>query len=104
MEQAQRRKINLTNLSIDVRFLVIFFPRYADSSASAIVTNVNIVPKESFSHKFTTSNFTETVLVSSDAAFGDRDSKSTNSATSSMPNVKKRKIDVKSSTPDDINK
>lgn len=77
-----------------------------DSSAAATVANVNAVPKDNFSHKFTTSNFTETsIVVNSDAVFGGSDSKSTNHTTSNMPNVKKRKMDsVKSSNIDDINK
>ncbi|XP_031621852.1 protein AF-10-like isoform X2 [Contarinia nasturtii] len=51
--------------------------------------------KESMSQKFTTSNFTETVVVASDSVFGN--------GRSNVPVVKKRKLEsIKSSTTDDM--
>lgn len=74
-----------------------------ESNSAAIVTNVNAVPKDNLG-KFTTSNFTETIVVNSDSVFGN-DGKSTNQSTGNMPSVKKRKLDAsKSMSSDDINK
>lgn len=79
---------------------------FTDASSTAIVTNAAPVPKDHFSSKFTTSNFTETIVVNSGSVFCS-DSKSTNHSASNASNVKKRKLESSgksSSTDDNINK
>lgn len=86
--------------NIDIKFLL-----FADVTSSAIVTNAAPVPKDHFSSKFTTSNFTETIVVNSGSVFS-ADSKSTNHTASNAANVKKRKLESsgKSASTDDGNK
>lgn len=66
----------------------------------------NALAKDNLGQKFTTSNFTETVVMNSDSVFGG-DVKSTNQSGANISLVKKRKLDAGKSTnsnQDDINK
>lgn len=83
------------------------------NTTSSIITNVNTLPnKEGLGQKFTTSNFTETVVVNSESVFGS-EGKSTNQSSSgnsggnATPLMKKRKLDAgksSGSTIEDINR
>lgn len=81
------------------------------SSINTLVKdNFNISAKESLGQKFTTSNFTETIVVNSESVFGNENVKggSANSVTVGT-NAKKRKVDsgkltCANSSTEDINK
>lgn len=57
---------------------------------NVISTSGNTTPKEVLGQKFTTSNFTETVVVASDSVFG---SGGSSKPPSNVPVVKKRKLE-----------
>ncbi|XP_037039450.1 protein AF-10-like isoform X2 [Bradysia coprophila] len=81
------------------------------ASSSLIISNMkdmNATAKETLGQKFTTSNFTETVVVNSESVFGSDNLKAT-SAVPTMTVAKKRKADGSKSTSansstEDINK
>lgn len=80
----------------------------SSASSSLIIANMNATAKETLGQKFTTSNFTETVVVNSESVFGSDNLKG-NSGVTTMTVAKKRKADGSKSTSansstEDINK
>lgn len=82
------------------------------SSSSLIISNMkdmNATAKETLGQKFTTSNFTETVVVNSESVFGSDNLKTASGVTTTMTVAKKRKADGSksasaNSSTEDINK
>lgn len=80
----------------------------ASNSTASSVSDINSLAKDTLGQKFTTSNFTETIVVNSESVFGgDTVRNSTN--TTSVSVAKKRKVEsVKlqqmNHIADDINK
>lgn len=85
---------------------------FSDATASHIVSAaMSAAAKENLGQKFTTSNFTESVVVNSDSVFGSdaKPSSQPSTSTSNVPMVKKRKLDsgkmLSTSSPlDDVNR
>lgn len=67
--------------------LWIFISFYSCSDGNSPANSANSVTKEMLGQKFTTSNFTETVVVNSDSVFGG------SKTGPNVPVVKKRKLD-----------
>lgn len=80
------------------------------SSSSLIIANMkemNATAKETLGQKFTTSNFTETVVVNSESVFGSENQKGSQNVSATMSVAKKRKADGNksaNSSTEDINK
>lgn len=65
-----------------------------DIESDPIITAAHANPptKDNLGHKFTASNFTETVVVNADSVFGG-DSRAVTQSVSNVPLVKKRKLE-----------